>query len=395
VNPLAGQLRELWRKRQHLTPSSTALLVMALAALAYPETVWLLSPSQAGALTDQAADAGVYVLMAIGLNVVIGFAGLLDLGYAAFFAIGAYSAALLASPQLGQSPLHYSVHVPFWILLLVGVVVAGVCGALLGAPTLRLRGDYLAIVTFGFGEIVPRVFRNLSDWTGGVNGVGAIDAPTLPAWVTGPWVGVPFGVVRNFPLAFNPTAYYVVIVVLVATAIIIVYRLLDSPLGRAWQAIREDETAAAAMGINTVVTKLLAFAIGASFSGFAGVYYGTKLGIVSPDSFSFTVSATILLMIVFGGIGNIAGVVVGALALYFVLFNFLTNLPNYASGLASSLGLDAVVQANGAWPGIAAEVQRLNFLLYGLILLVVMLRRPAGLIPNRIRRRELRSGDGD
>jgi branched-chain amino acid transport system permease protein len=354
--------------------------------------VWLLSPSQASALTDQAADAGVYVLMAIGLNVVIGYAGLLDLGYAAFFAIGAYTVALLSSPQLGYSPLQHAIHIPFWILLLIGVLLAGVCGAVLGAPTLRLRGDYLAIVTFGFGEIVPRVFRNLGQWTGGVEGVGAIDSPSLPVWITGPWVGVPLGWVSDFQFAFNATAYYVVIVILVVIVLVVVRRLLNSPVGRAWQAIREDETAAAAMGVNITATKLLAFAIGASVSGFAGVFYGAKLALVSPDSFSFTVSATILLMIVFGGIGNLAGVVVGALALYYILFNFLANLPFYASNLATSLGLNFLVQSNGEWPGISTEIQRLNFLLYGLILLIVMLRRPGGLIPSRIRRRELKAG---
>src|SRR5205807_535046 len=153
-----------------------------------------------------AADAGVYILLALGLNVVVGFAGLLDLGYAAFFAIGAYTYALLASSRLGATPLHHEVHIPFWLLLLVAVCVAAMFGLLLGAPTLRLRGDYLAIVTLGFGEIVPRVFRNLATWTAGVNGISGLDPPTLPVWINGPWAGLPFGITRDFQF-IDPTQF--------------------------------------------------------------------------------------------------------------------------------------------------------------------------------------------
>jgi branched-chain amino acid transport system permease protein len=335
------------------------------------------------------------VLLAIGLNVVVGFAGLLDLGYAAFFAIGAYTYALLASGQLQSSPLHHSVHLAFWLLIFVAVGVAALFGVILGAPTLRLRGDYLAIVTLGFGEIVPKVFRNLGDpkglgnWTSGVNGVSALDFPSLPIWLTGPWVGTPPGIIRDFSFAFNSLAYYVLMVVLLVICVVLVNNLQRSRMGRAWMAVREDEVAAAAMGVNTVTTKLLAFAIGAAFSGFGGCFYGAKLSLVAPENFSFVVSVTILVMVVLGGMGNIPGVMVGALTIYYVLFNVLTNLPGNARNLASSLGLGFLNNPNGGWPGLETEVQRLNFLIFGLILVLTMVLRPQGLIPSRVRQEEL------
>jgi ABC-type branched-subunit amino acid transport system permease subunit len=352
----------------------------------------LLTSGSGSALIGQAGDAGVYVLLALGLNVVVGFAGLLDLGYAAFFAIGAYTYGILASGQLFGSPLHHAVHLPFWPMLVVALLTAALFGIVLGAPTLRLRGDYLAIVTLGFGEIVPRVFRNLNQWTGGVNGVGPVDQPTLYVWVNGPWVGLPFGVVRDFNFALDPLAYYVLMVILLVIAVIAVTNLYSSRLGRAWMAIREDEVAAAAMGVNPVLTKLMAFSIGASFSGLAGAYYGAKLSLVSPENFAFVVSVTILVMVVLGGMGNPPGVIVGALLLYYVLFRFLGDLPDYASNAANAVGLGVLNQQHGDWSGLHDEVQRLNFLIYGTILVAVMLLRPQGLIPSRIRREELKGG---
>jgi ABC-type branched-subunit amino acid transport system permease subunit len=367
-------------------------VLLALGALAFPAIAGLLSPGDNGAyLLGQAADAGVYVLLAIGLNIVVGFAGLLDLGYAAFFAIGAYTYALLASSQLSSSPLHEAVHLPFWLLLFVSVAVAATFGAILGAPTLRLRGDYLAIVTLGFGEIVPKVFRNLDDWTSGVNGVSALDFPSLPVWIEGPWVSAPLGLVRDFSFAFNSMAYYVLMLLLLIGCVIVATNLQRSRLGRAWMAIREDEIAAAAMGVNTVNSKLLAFAIGASFSGFAGCFYGAKLSLVSPENFSFVISVTILVMVVLGGMGNIPGVIVGALSVYYVLFNVLTNLPNQSAQLATAVGLDVLNAPAGDWPGLALEVQRLNYLVFGLILVGTMLLRPQGLLPSRTREHELHS----
>ena len=340
---------------------------------------------------SHATRAGYWVLLAIGLNVVVGFAGLLDLGYAAFFAIGAYSYALLASPQLASSPAHHAVHISFWILIFVSLLMAALFGAILGFPTLRLRGDYLAIVTLGFGEIVPQLFYNFDSWTGGINAIGLIDQPLVPAWVQGPWSGDgDFKVVS--PLNFNtdPVAYYVLICILIAAAVVLVNNLYSSRLGRAWMAIREDEVAAAAMGINTVTTKLLAFGIGASFSGFAGAYYAADVALVSPDNFLFIVSITVLVMVVLGGMGNVTGVIVGALVMYYLIFILIPGLPEIVTGLASNIGLGGINQSSGDWPGLGEETQRLTFVIYGGILVAVMLLRPQGLLPSRVREQELK-----
>lgn len=378
--------------------------VLLLVAIAFPSAALYATGSTA--LIAQAGHAGTYVLLAIGLNVVVGFAGLLDLGYAAFFAIGAYTYALFASSQLGASPLHHSFHLPFWLMIFVGLFVAAAAGAVLGFPTLRLRGDYLAIVTLGFGEIVPQLSYNLPDWTGGINAIGGIDRPSLPAWITGPWAGAndiaiihpdtcrtladPNKFAPCFSFGFDPIAFYVLVVITIIVAVILVGNLHRSRLGRAWMAIREDEVAAAAMGINTVTTKLLAFAIGASFSGFAGAYYGASFGLVSPDDFLFTVSITVLVMVVLGGMGSITGVIVGALVIYFVLNSFLPALPSSIESLANSLGLSSLNAQNGDWPGLAGEIQRINFLVYGLILVLMMLLRPQGIFPSRVREQELK-----
>ena len=379
--------------------------ILLVAALIFPITSYQVTGGSS-AYIAQAAHAGTWVLLAIGLNVVVGFAGLLDLGYAAFFAIGAYTYALFASAQLGSSPIHHNFHMPFWIMLVLGMFVAAGFGALLGFPTLRLRGDYLAIVTLGFGEIVPQLSFNLPQWTGGINAIGGIDQPWLPAWITGPWAGansiavIQNGTCRNpiaqttfipcFSFAFDPVAFYVLIVILIIGAVLLVSNLYRSRLGRAWMAIREDEVAAAAMGINTVTTKLLAFAIGASFSGFAGAYYGASFDLVSPDQFLFVVSITVLVMVVLGGMGNISGVIVGALVIYFVLNTLLPQLATWSTSIASAIGLDKLNQQNGDWPGLYDEVQRAQFLIFGLILVLIMLLRPQGLFPSRVREQELR-----
>ena len=379
--------------------------ILLLGALVFPMTTLFITGGSS-AYISQAAHAGTWVLLAIGLNVVVGFAGLLDLGYAAFFAIGAYTYALFASSQLGASPLHHNFHFPFFLMLILGMLVAASFGALLGFPTLRLRGDYLAIVTLGFGEIVPVLSYNLPQWTGGINAIGGIDQPWLPAWITGPWAGAnsisiiqdatcrnPFAQTQFIPcfsFGFDPIAYYVLIVILIIGAVILVSNLYRSRLGRAWMAIREDEVAAAAMGINTVTTKLLAFAIGASFSGFAGAYYGASFDLVSPDDFLFVVSITVLVMVVLGGMGNISGVIVGALVIYFILNTLLPSLASNAESLANSIGLGSLNVQKGDWPGLYNEVQRLQFLLFGLILVMIMLLRPQGLFPSRVREQELK-----
>jgi branched-chain amino acid transport system permease protein len=389
------RLRELIRENSH-NPNAIAYAAMAIAALTFPGIAQFASGGNADYLVSLAADGGVFVLLAIGLNVVVGFAGLLDLGYAAFFAIGSYTYGMLASQQLISSPIHHALHVPFWIALVLGTFIAAGAGAMLGAPTLRLRGDYLAIVTLGFGEIVPRFFRNMKDWTSGVNGISALDVPTLPFWITGPWANAQLGIEQNFRfVSFNPTAWYVLIIILIVASVIAVNNLYGSRLGRAWMAVREDETAAAAMGVNTVNTKLLAFAIGASFSGFAGAFYGAKLSLVSPDSFGFIVSITILSMVVLGGMGNIPGAMVGALLLYWVLYKFLPDAPLQVAALADNLGFHSLNIVTPNWPGIAEFVSRLKFILFGLILVSIMLLRPQGLLPSRLRTQELKRGVHD
>ena len=316
---------------------------------------------------DGFANAGVFVLLALGLNVVVGLAGLLDLGYAAFFAIGSYAYAY------GASPFSH-LDVPFWPMLVVGALVAATFGILLGAPTLRLRGDYLAIVTLGFGEIVPVVFTNSDTYTNGTNGISAVYQPSLHGL---------FGI-GSFGFG-DPWPYYVTVLAIVAVAMMLLYRLQDSRLGRAWVAIREDEVAAASMGINTVTTKLLAFAIGASTAGLAGVFNASKLSIVSPDQFGFTVSFTVLAMVVLGGMGNIWGVAIGAFTLYEIQSVFLKQLTNFVQGL----NLPAVDLGFLRLDISGIDFVQYQFLLYGLALVAMMLLRPEGLFPSRQRKREL------
>jgi branched-chain amino acid transport system permease protein len=374
------------------SPNVIAYTLMAVSALFFPAIVQFATNGNGDYLVGLAADGGIYVLMAIGLNVVVGFAGLLDLGYAAFFAIGSYTYALVASNHLGVTPLNHSLHIPFWLAMFIGMFVAAGAGALLGAPTLRLRGDYLAIVTLGFGEIVPRVFRNAGVWTGGVPGISALDVPSLPGWFRGPWVNQTFAWVPDFRFTSdNLTAYYILMVVLITFVVILVHNLYNSRLGRAWMAVREDETAAAASGVNTVTIKLLAFSIGAATSGFAGAFYGAKLSYVSSENFGFIVSVTVLAMVVLGGMGNIPGAMLGGIVLYFILFWLLPNAPAQMQALASSTGLDFLNQSNpNGWPGIAEEVSRSKYVIFGLILVGIMLLRPQGLLPSRVRKQELK-----
>jgi ABC-type branched-subunit amino acid transport system permease subunit len=275
------------------------------------------------------ADAGVFVLLALGLNVVVGLAGLLDLGYVAFFVIGAYTMAY---------------------------------------------GDYLAIVTLGFGEIVPAVFLNADTFTNGTNGITGIAQPDL------------YGLFGLHGFGFtNPWPYYVVMLLIVTVAMMLLYRLQDSRLGRAWVAIREDELAAASMGINTVSTKLLAFAIGATTSGFAGVFYASKLGSVTPEQFDFTISFTALAMVVLGGMGNIWGVGVGAFIIYLLQRQALKQLTDAFHSLNLSTFTLGPVTINPS----SIDFTSFQYLLYGLALVLMMLLRPEGLFPSRRRRQEL------
>jgi ABC-type branched-subunit amino acid transport system permease subunit len=308
------------------------------------------------------SNAGVFVLLALGLNIVVGLAGLLDLGYAAFFAIGAYTYAYGASPFSGN-------HAPFLLMLLVGAMVAATFGVLLGAPTLRLRGDYLAIVTLGFGEIVPIVFLNAEKYTEGTNGIGGLYKPDIP--------GVQFTLL-------NPWPFYVLMLFILTISILFIYRLQESRIGRAWMAIREDELAAASSGLNTVTTKLLAFALGATTAGFAGVFNASKLTLVSPDQFLSTVSFTILAMVVLGGMGNIWGVALGAFVIYTIQTVLLKQLNTFFAQFADVPVLGLLSEINFV---------QYQFLLYGLALVLMMLFRPEGLFPSQRRKQELRAVD--
>jgi branched-chain amino acid transport system permease protein len=287
--------------------------------------------------SDILDNVGIYILMGLGLNIVVGFAGLLDLGYVAFYAIGAYTIALLTSPELGFA------HLSFWQALPVALLVAVGAGVILGLPVLRLRGDYLAIVTLGFGEIIRLLVLSdwLRPWLGGAQGVQHIAQPTIGGFV------------------FNTQqSLYYVILVFIAMAGFVAWRLKDSHVGRSWMALREDEDVAQAMGINTVLTKLLAFGTGAFFSGLAGTMFAAKLGSSYPQSFNFFVSINVLALIIVGGIGSIPGVFVGALVLV------------------------------GA-PDILREFADYRFMFYGAVLVGMMLFRPEGLWPEARRKLEL------
>jgi branched-chain amino acid transport system permease protein len=346
------------RKRPWLVWVGFALVGVSLALL--PFVV-----AQAGTTWVRITNYAIlYVLLALGLNIVVGFAGLLDLGYIAFYAVGAYTYALLASPQFG-------LHLPFWIILPIGAAVAAFFGVALGAPTLKLRGDYLAIVTLGFGEIVRVFLNNLSrpvNITNGPIGISRIDPFTLD--------GFSFGTYQSFlGLEFSAPIKYYYLLLLVALGIIVVnLRLQNSRVGRAWEAIREDEVAARAMGIDTRNLKLLAFAMGASFGGVAGGMFSAIQGFISPESFVLVESIMVVSMVVLGGMGNIWGVILGA-----VLLSFVPEILRWT-----------VTPVQEALFGrMVVEPEVIRMLLFGLALVLVMLFRPAGLLPSAVRKREL------
>lgn len=310
----------------------------------------------------------LYVMLALGLNVVVGFAGLLDLGYIAFYAVGAYAWALLASP-------HFGLHLPFWVVLPIGVGLAAIFGILLGIPVLKLRGDYLAIVTLGFGEII-RIFMNNLDApiniTNGPQGINRIDTFSVGEFAFGRSQEI-----LGFRIT-GPEKYYYLLLLLTLLIVIVCMRLQNSRIGRAWEAVREDEVAAKAMGINTRNIKLLAFSMGASFGGVAGAMFASMQGFVSPESFSLTESIAILCMVVLGGMGNIPGVILGAILLS-VFPEFLRAI---VIPVQETLFGDVILDPEG-----------IRMLLFGFALVLVMIFRPAGLWPSAVRQREL-SGKG-
>ena len=335
---------------------------------------------------------GEFVLLALGLNVVVGFAGLLDLGYVAFWAIGAYSTAIF----MGAAPVHLPWVLPVWIAFPAAMVVCMLAGVILGAPVLRLRGDYLAIVTLGFGEIVRIIAENAEGITRGAPGINNIPDPTVPAWA---WVHIPNffiaignGFVRltnwiwwgrdvgtiakvrsvgDVHFGVSPKPFYYLLFVIILAAVFVLRRLDNSRIGRAWIAIREDEDAAEAMGVPTLRMKLLAFAIGAGTASFAGVIQATNIGFISPGSFVVIISIQILAMIVLGGLGNMVGAMVGAA--------IITVVPE--------LMRDPSIFSN---PSVAQTVENYRFLVFGAVLVIMMIFRPQGIIPSRRRAEEMK-----
>jgi branched-chain amino acid transport system permease protein len=315
------------RRQQVLRYSGIFILIVLLLSL--PKLLGLF-------LSEVLTIVGLYVLLGLGLNIVVGYAGLLDLGYVAFFAIGAYTTGVLTSPELGFF------HLSFWHALPVAIVMGILAGVMLGIPVLKMRGDYLAIATLGFGEIIRILVLSdfLRPWLGGAQGIGKIPKPSIDGFV----------------FAGPKQIYYLII----AGCLLVIYislRLRDSRLGRAWMAVREDEDVAQAMGINLVATKLLAFATGAGFSALSGAIFASKLGSVYPHSFNVMISINIVCLIIVGGMGSIPGVIVGAAAL---------------------VGL----------PELLREFADYRLLVYGAALVIMMLVRPEGLWPEAVRRRE-------
>ena len=334
-----------------------ALVVVALVALPFVLT-------QVGTAWVRIANLAIlFALLSLGLNIVVGFAGLLDLGYIAFYAVGAYTYALLASP-------HFGLNLPFWVILPIGAALACIFGVLLGTPTLKLRGDYLAIVTLGFGEII-RVFMNnlsqpfnLTNGPQGITGIQPVRVAGVDFRTTDTFLGLDFT---------GPVKYYFLLLVFLVVIMIVNLRLQNSRIGRAWQAIREDEVAAKAVGINTTKVKLLAFAMGASFGGISGGIFSAIQGFISPESFVLIESIMVLAMVVLGGMGNVFGVVLGA-----ILLSFVPEILRYT--------VEPVQHA--IFGKMLVEPEVIRMLLFGLALVLVMRYRPAGLWQSKARKRE-------
>ncbi|MDX2100707.1 MAG: hypothetical protein SFW36_23245 [Leptolyngbyaceae cyanobacterium bins.59] len=378
-------------------------LFMALSLLLFPladqlaQTRWIAASIQ----------IMIFIMLALGLNIVVGFAGLLDLGYAAFFAIGAYTTGLLSSPQLG-------IQGNFWLVIWAAAAVAALAGTVLGSATLPLRGDYLAIVTLGFGEIIPVVFRNLTnvqlyepisklvaDFTGNPTLALCLLGCDKPLNLTGGEAGInPIGR-PSLPIVgtFQPTndlPWYYLILTLLVLAYFVINRLRDSRLGRAWTALREDELAASAMGINIVRTKLLAFAMGATFSGFAGSFYAAYISAIFPSVFDFSVSVIILCMVILGGLGNMTGVILGGLIIMGADRLYLPQLAQLLKGILNTSIFPNV--ASPQWRDFLAttiDPLQMRLFLFGLTLVIMMIVRPEGIIPDSVHRAELHHAENE
>ena len=347
---------------------NSGVLLLAAAIILAP---WIASAAGGNYWVRVIDFTLLYIMLALGLNIVVGFTGLLDMGFIAFYAVGAYLAALLASPHLLdtfpalQTLFPHGIHTSYLLLVPLAALIAGACGILLGAPTLGLRGDYLAIVTLGFGEIIRILMRNLDrpiNITNGAKGISGVDTLSL--------FGLPFkGMLSLFGVRI-PALYlwYYLFALLIIAIVLACVRLQRSRIGRAWHAIREDEEVARVMGINVRNYKLLAFALGASFGGIAGVMFASFQGFVSPESFTLNESIVVLAMVVLGGIGHVPGVILGAVLL---------------SALPEVLRSQAVPLQQALFGSVIIDPEILRQLFYGLALVLVMLFRPHGLWPAR------------
>jgi branched-chain amino acid transport system permease protein len=370
ASTVAARADRWFNRRQEEDRKRLRLVLIGAALVAlYPFIDSLLGLGLLGSLIPMF----VFVILAMGLNIVVGYAGLLDIGYVAFFVIGAYGQAFLTSPssvfvQNGWIPEWLQL---FWPAMLVSWGLAALSGVIIGAPTLRLRGDYLAIVTLGFGEIVPDFYTNAQTVTRGPRGIGQIEQPaTIP---------LPGGGDISFSTQDQANWFWLILFIGMVSLFMIT-RLYDSRLGRAWQAVREDEVAASSMGVNLVRTKLWAFSLGASFSGFAGAIYAGYVGVVYPDQFQFSVSVIILCMVILGGLGNIYGVIIGAIIIgsFDRILAEALNTPLHWVG--ERLGWQFLVDHS---------VTQDRFLIFGLALVLIMVLRPGGLFPSKARAAEM------
>ena len=396
--PSLSSWRASWRRyrREHKWLRWAIPLAVIVLAFSYPW--WGLEGPLAfifndglGIDNDTLFNMSVYVMLALGLNVVVGYAGLLDLGYVAFFALGAYTLGWFGSELFATRDIHFldtnaarlpGIHLSFWAVVIIAGAVCALAGILIGWPTLRLRGDYLAIVTLGFGEIIPDVFRNGDDiaghnLTGGVRGVTQLDRPGFGQRLHDATGGIlP---VRYTSLELRPWFWTILVMMLVT--IFVNLRLRDSKLGRAWIAVREDEIAASAMGVPLMRTKLWAYAIGAVFGGFAGAVYGSFINGIFPTGFSFQISVIVLVMVIVGGMGNIWGVIAGAMLISWLNFRGLDKIGEWINDGIPGSGNDI-------------EISKYKFGIFGAVLVIMMLFRPQGLIPSSRRQAEFAEGEG-
>lgn len=367
----------------------TRWLKMALAGLA----LGILMPTLGtinGYYLEVATQVGIFVALALGLNIVVGLAGLLDLGYVAFYAVGAYTWAIFGSPQAGLFLPESVARFPlggqwFFLFLLLGVMVAGTTGVILGLPVLRLRGDYLAIVTLGFGEVIRVLANNLDKPINFTNGPKGITPITRPPLFFRPLLDV-LGI-DAAPSVLYPIYFYFLVLLIVGVVILVNRRLEDSHIGRAWEAIREDELAAISMGIPLVRMKLLAFACGASFAGAMGVLFSAKQVFINPESFTFLESIGVLSMVILGGMGSIPGAILGATVVTVLNLQVLKGLSLWLNELRNA-GV-TILGYNLAQLPTQLEPAKYERMIFGIILILMMIFRPQGILPARRRTREL------